>query len=159
MQMWILTLKRGIQRNTRQTYVEGQNQRPSPVNHKNDHRRCWWHNDIVDQSWGEGIVSSWPLLSYSLSTLSNVSVSLILTRESRQRAIIVTIKLPMGQGLSSVFMNSDFISGLVYEHMTGEPVVVQKLNEKTPCWPSQKVKTLKIYVIHCDPLRCGWVTV
>ena len=37
----------------------------------------------------------------------------------------------MGQVLSSVFMNSDIIAGLVYEHKAIEPVAVQKLDEKT----------------------------
>ena len=35
----------------------------------------------------------------------------------------------MGQVLSSVFMNSDINVGLVYEHTTVDPVVIQKLDE------------------------------
>ena len=36
----------------------------------------------------------------------------------------------MGQVLPPVFTNSDITGGLVYEHMTVEPLVVQKLDEK-----------------------------
>ena len=40
------------------------------------------------------------------------------------------IELLRGQVLSLVFMNSDIIAGLVNEHMTVEPVVVQKPDDK-----------------------------
>ena len=48
--------------------------------------------------------------------------------EISQRAVIHKIELPRGQALSPVFMISD-ITGLVYEHMTIEPVVVQNHDE------------------------------
>ena len=65
-----------------------------------------------------------------MSTLSTVSIPLILIGGSSQRAIIFTIELPKGQVLFTVFMNSDIITELVYEHTTVEPVVVQKHDEK-----------------------------
>ena len=40
------------------------------------------------------------------------------------------IELPMGQALSPLLTNSDMITGIVYAHMTIEPVVIQKLDEK-----------------------------
>ena len=43
--------KKGMQRNTRWTYVDGQNQRPIPVNHGNHHLYgCQQHNNIINQS-------------------------------------------------------------------------------------------------------------
>ena len=41
------------------------------------------------------------------------------------------VELTRGQALSPVFMNADIIAGLAYKHMDVEPVVVQKLDEKT----------------------------
>ena len=40
------------------------------------------------------------------------------------------IELPRGQELSPAFMNSDIIAGLVNEHTTIEPLVVQRLDER-----------------------------
>ena len=40
------------------------------------------------------------------------------------------IELPKGQALCPAFVNTDIIAGLVYEHMTVEPVVIQTLDEK-----------------------------
>ena len=40
------------------------------------------------------------------------------------------IELLRGQALSPAFTNTDIITGLVYEHVTIEPVVIQKLDEK-----------------------------
>ena len=76
-------------------------------------------------------------------TSSTVSVPLILIGESSQRAIHFMTKLPRGQVLSPVFRYSDIITGPVYEHMTIEPVVVEKHNEENTLLVSQKVKTLK----------------
>ena len=74
-------------------------------------------------------------------TLSTISVPLILIGKSSQRAIVFPIELLRKQALFPVLMNSDVITGLVYEHMTIEPMVVQKLDdEKNTSW---KVKTLK----------------
>ena len=59
-------------------------------------------------------------------TLSTVSVPLIPFGESSQRA---TIELLSRQALSPVITNSDIIAGLVYENVTVEPMVIQKLEE------------------------------
>ena len=40
------------------------------------------------------------------------------------------IELLRGEALSPVFTNSDIITGLVYVHMTTEPMIVQILDEK-----------------------------
>ena len=40
------------------------------------------------------------------------------------------IELSRGQALSLAFMNPDIIAGLVYEHTTIEPMVVQSLDQK-----------------------------
>ena len=61
-----------------------------------------------------------------MSPLSTVSIPLIPIRQSTQRTIIFTIELLRGQALSLLFINSDIITLLVYEHTTVEPVVVQK---------------------------------
>ena len=65
-----------------------------------------------------------------MSTSSTVSIPLILIKESSQRAIIFTIELLRKQALSPAFTNIDFIAGLVHEHMTVEPVVILKHDEK-----------------------------
>ena len=56
-----------------------------------------------------------------------------------------------------MFMNSDIIAGLVFEHMTGEPVVVQKLDGKNTLLVFTESEDIAKCVIHCDPLRCGGV--
>ena len=94
-----------------------------------------------------------------MSTSSTVSVPLILIEESSQRAIVFTIELQRGQVLSPLFMNSDIIAGLVYKQMTIELVVVQKCDEKNTLLVFTEGEDLEKYVLHCDPLRCGWVTV
>ena len=63
-------------------------------------------------------------------TSSTVSIPLILIRESSQESHIFMIELLRGEALSQLFTNSDIITGLVYEYMTIEPVVAQKLNGK-----------------------------
>ena len=63
-------------------------------------------------------------------TLSTVSVPLIPIRESSQRHVLFMIELLRGEVLSPVFMNSDIITGLMYEYMTVEPVEVQTPDEK-----------------------------
>ena len=45
--------EKGDAEETKYTYVEGQNQRTTPVNHE-DYYRCQWHNETIDWSWGEG---------------------------------------------------------------------------------------------------------
>ena len=67
-----------------------------------------WHNvDVIDQTYTPD--SNW---------------------EGSRRVVIFTIKLPRGQLLSPGFMNPDIIGGLVYEHPTVEPMVVQRLDER-----------------------------
>ena len=86
-------------------------------------------------------------------TSSTVSIPLILIGESSQRAVIFTMALLRGQALSPVFMYSDIIAGLVYQHDCRASSST-KHDEKNTL---QKVKTLKKYVRHYDPLKCGWV--
>ena len=69
------------------------------------------------------------------------------------------IGLLRGQALFPTFTDTDITAGLVYEHMTVKPMVIQNLMKGTLCKSSQKVKTSKKYVIHCNPLRCGWMAV
>ena len=64
---------------------------------------------------------------------STVSVSWILIGESSQRAIVFTVELPRGRALSPTFMNPDIITGLVYVHMTVEPMAVQNWMKRTLC--------------------------
>ena len=64
------------------------------------------------------------------STSSTVSVPLFPIGESSHRAVIFITELIRGQALSPVIINPDIIAGLEYEHMTVEPVVIQKLDEK-----------------------------
>ena len=73
---------------------------------------------------------SWNSETVKMLTSSTVSVPLIPIRESSQRAVIFMIELPRGQSLSLAFTNTDIITGLVYEHMTVEPMVIQKLDKK-----------------------------
>ena len=95
------------------------------------------------------------------STSSTVSVPLIPIGESSQRATVFTIKLPWGQALSPVFTNYDIIIGLVYEHMTIEPVILQKLDEKNSLLvftESEDIEKMSYIVIHCDVVgsRCKY---
>ena len=92
-------------------------------------------------------------------TSSTVSIPLIPIGESSQRAIIFMIELPRGQAMSSVFMIPDIIIGLVYEHMTVEPMVVQKPDESNTLFLFIESEDIEKYVIHCNPLRCCWVIV
>ena len=94
-----------------------------------------------------------------MSTSSTVSIPPIPIGESSQRAINFMIELPRGQALLPVFRNSDIITGLVYENTTVEPGVVQKLNEKNTLLVFTESEDIEKYVIHCNPPRCGWVTV
>ena len=50
--------------------------------------------------------------------------------ESCQRAMIFNLELKQGQALSQAFMSLDIIGGLVFEHMSIEPVAVQKLDAR-----------------------------
>ena len=61
---------------------------------------------------------------------STESIPLIPIGESSRRVVIFTIELPRGQPLSPAFTNPDIIAGLVYEHTTVEPMVVQRLHER-----------------------------
>ena len=90
-------------------------------------------------------------------TSSTVSIHLILIRESRQRPLVFMIELLRGQALSPVFANLDIVTGLVYEHTTIDPTVVQKLYEKNSLLVFAEGEDIKKYVAHCNPLRCGWV--
>ena len=58
-------------------------------------------------------------------TLSTLSIPLIPIGESSNRAVVFMIELPKGQALSPAFTNPDIIAGLVYEHTTIEPMLVQ----------------------------------
>ena len=92
--------------------------------------------------------STYPLLSLLVQILKlskhQLYEPLIPTGESSQRAIIFMIESLKEQVLSPVFTNSD-ITELVYEHMTIEPVIVQKYDEKDTCWSSQSENIEKIY--------------
>ena len=91
-------------------------------------------------------------------TLSTVSIALVPIRESTQRDIIFMIELPRIQTLSPTFTNSDIIAGLVYEHKIIDPMVMQKCDEKNTLLVFTESGNIKKYAIHCDPSRCGWVT-
>ena len=56
-------------------------------------------------------------------------------------------------------MNPDIIARLAYEHTTLEPMVMQKLDEKNTLLVFMESEDTGKYVIYCDPLRCGWITV
>ena len=62
----------------------------------------------------------------------------------------MTSAVPSGQ-------NADIIVGLLYEHTNSEPVVLQKSDEKATLPVFPEGKAVKKNVIHCDPLKCGWV--
>ena len=94
-----------------------------------------------------------------MSTSSTISVPLILIGENSQRAIIFTIELTRGQALSPTFTSADIIVGLVYEYTNVEPIVVQQCGERTTLLVLPEGKEVKKYLIHCDPLRCGWMAV
>ena len=47
---------------------------------------------------------------------------------SCEREVIFNVELKKGDVLSQTFINSDISIGLVYEHTSVEPVVIQKLN-------------------------------
>ena len=65
-----------------------------------------------------------------MSTSSTVRISLILIGRSSQRVVVFMIELLKEQALSLALTNPDVITGLVYEHTTVEPMVVQNLDEK-----------------------------
>ena len=87
-----------------------------------------------------------------MSTLSTVSIPLILIGESSKRPVVFIIELSREQPLSPAFMNPDIIAGLVYEHTTVEPLVVQILDEKN--FVFMQGKDIENYVIHCNPSGC-----
>ena len=64
-----------------------------------------------------------------------------------------------GQVLSLVFTNLDIITGLVYEHMIIESMVVQKLDKKNTMVVFMEGEDIEKYVIHYDPSKCHWVAV
>ena len=45
------------------------------------------------------------------------------------------VELKKGQTLSQVFTDSDIITGLVFEHMSAESVVIQKLDIRATLQP------------------------
>ena len=67
-----------------------------------------------------------------MSTSSTDSIPPILISSSGRKVVIFTIELPGGQLLSPLFTNLDIVAGLVYEHKTVEPVVVQRVDERNP---------------------------
>ena len=56
----------------------------------------------------------------------------------------MTIELLRGQALSPVLTNSDIIAWLVYEHMTIEPVAIQKLDEENTLLVLTESEDIKI---------------
>ena len=79
--------------------------------------------------------------------------------ESSRRVVAFTLELLRGQPLSPVFTNPGIIVGLVYEHTTVEPMVIQKLEERNTLLVTEEGKILKNYVEHCDPSKYGWTAV
>ena len=65
-----------------------------------------------------------------MPTFSTVSVSLILVGEGCQRAMIFNIELKKEEALSQAFMSLGIISGHMFEHMSIEPVIIQKLDAR-----------------------------
>ena len=78
------------------------------------------------------------------------------------------MELPRGQPLSPGFMKPDIIAGLVYEHTTVEPMVVQKLDEKNTLLvfaecehiqkSCQKLQSIKIWLGHSVHTGCDVAT-
>ena len=66
------------------------------------------------------------MMSMSLTN----SIPLILIKESGRKVVVFTIKLLGRQPLSPVFTNLEIVVGLVYEHTTVEPVVVQRVDDR-----------------------------
>ena len=64
-----------------------------------------------------------------LTSLTN-SIPPISIGESGRRVVIFTVEILRGQLLSLVFTNLDIVVGLVYEHTTVEPVVVQRVDDR-----------------------------
>ena len=58
------------------------------------------------------------------------SISQSLIGESSRIVVVFTLELLRGQPLSPAFTNPDIVAGLVYEHMTIEPMVIQRLDER-----------------------------
>ena len=65
-----------------------------------------------------------------MSTSLTNSTPPISIRESDRKVVIFTIELLRGQPLSPVFTNPEIFVGLVYEHTTVEPVVVQRADAR-----------------------------
>ena len=65
-----------------------------------------------------------------MSMSSTDSITPLSIRESGRRVVIITIELLRGQPLSPVFTKPDTVVGLVYEHTTVEPVVVQRVDDR-----------------------------
>ena len=84
-------------------------------------------------------------------TSSTVSVLLIPIRESSQRALNFMIELLRRQALSPAFTKTDIITWLINEHITVDPVVVEKHDDKTTLLVFLEDKDIQKYVIHCNP--------
>ena len=89
------------------------------------------------------VIIIWNSEIVKMSTSSTVSMPLIPIGESSQRAVIFMIELLRGQALSSVFTNTDIITGLIYEHMTIKPTVAQKLDKKATFMIFSESKDIK----------------
>ena len=63
-----------------------------------------------------------------MSNSSMTSISLMPLGQSCQRAVIFNVELKRGHVLSQVFMSLDIIVELVFEYLSIEPVVIQKLD-------------------------------
>ena len=84
-------------------------------------------------------------------TSSTESIPPIPIGESGRRVIVFTLELPRGQSLSPIFMNSDIIAGLVYEHTTVQLMVVQRLDERNTLLvfaEGENIKKLCQTVVH-----------
>ena len=76
-------------------------------------------------------------------TSSTESIPQIPFRESSSRDVVFMLESLRGQALSSAFTNPDIIVGLVYEHTTLEPMVVQRLHERNTLLVFAEVKNIK----------------
>ena len=94
-----------------------------------------------------------------MSTSSTESIPPVSIGESNRGVVKFTIKLPREQPLSPAFMNLGIVMGLVYEHITVEPVVVQRLGDRNTLLDFEEGEILRIYVKSCGQLKYGWITV
>ena len=103
-----------------------------------------------------------------MSTLSTDSIPPILIGENGRRAVIFTLELLRGQPLSPVFTNPDIVTGLLYEHTTVEPVVVQRVDDRNTLLVfeegenieklHQKLRSIEIWLGHSVQSGCDIAT-